>query len=89
VLLESLNTAEPRIAFITLVQRGMSSGIEALFKRLLATKGPAAIIALVCWSVGWRIEVLIKGLLAAERPVALAALAALDLLKWALCHLLK
>ena len=42
---ESLDTAEPQAAFITLVQRDMDCRV--LFERLLAAKGLAAIIALV------------------------------------------
>ena len=47
MLLESLRTAEPPVALITLVQRGMSRGVEVLVERLLAAKGPVAFIAIV------------------------------------------
>jgi hypothetical protein len=47
VLLESLRTAELLVALITLVQRGMSRGVEVLVERLLAAKGLVAFIAIV------------------------------------------
>jgi hypothetical protein len=59
VPLESLRTAEPPVALITLVERGMSCGVEVLVEGLLAAKGPVIIIALVYWRVGWAIEVLV------------------------------
>jgi hypothetical protein len=47
VLSESLRTAEPPVALITLVQWGMSYGVEVLVERLLVAKGPVATITLV------------------------------------------
>jgi hypothetical protein len=47
VLLESLRTAEPTVALITLIQQGISCRVKVLFERLLAAKGLVAIIALV------------------------------------------
>jgi hypothetical protein len=41
-----LEIAEPLVALITLVQRGISLGIELLVERALAAKGLVAIIAL-------------------------------------------
>lgn len=53
---------------------GMSYGVEVLVERLLAAKGPVAIIALVYSIVSWGFEVLVEGLLTAKRLVALIAL---------------
>jgi len=52
----------------------MSYGVEVLVERLLAAKGPVAIIALVYSIVSWGFEVLVEGLLTAKRLVALIAL---------------
>jgi hypothetical protein len=36
------------VTIITIVQRGMSRGVEVLVERLLAAKGPVVIITLQC-----------------------------------------